>query len=343
MSIPVRIKRKKITPNTPNKDILRSSFHLKYIGENDYFGFNVDKNQLYTMGNFLVTHNCGKTILACHLAAGYLSMGLNVLYITLEMAEEKICQRIDMNLLGLDSDQLQALPRETFKKKIEKLQETTKGKLVVKEYGTGSAHVGHFRHLAHELRLKRGFIPDIIIVDYVNICASSRLKRSAGSAETSTFIKSVAEELRAWAVELNVPVWSPTQFNRDGYDNTDPSLKDIGESWGLAQTADFIINLVPSATLAKLKQIMIKQGKNRYYDEASNGRFIVGLDKDKMKFFNVEASAQLGLDDMEAGATTEQDEKLAISKRHGSEAYKPAYTINRFGKGDKKKFADIKV
>lgn len=284
----------------------------------------------------------GKTILSCHLAGHYLTMGLNVLYITLEMAEEKICQRIDMNLLGLDSDQLQALPRDVFKRKIEKLKETTKGKLIVKEYPTGGAHVGHFRHLAHELRLKKNFIPDIIIVDYVNICASSRLKRSAGSAETSSFVKSIAEELRAWAIEMNAPVWSPTQFNRDGFENTDPSLKDIGESWGLAQTADFIINLVPSSSLAKLKQIMIKQGKNRYYDEASNGRFILGLDKDKMKFYNVEASAQLGLDDMEAGEVSEHDEKLAISKKHGSEAHKPAYSIKRFGK-DKDKFKDIKV
>jgi replicative DNA helicase len=341
--IPVRLKRKYVKKNNPNKDILRSSFKINYVGIDNFYGFNLDGNKLYTMGNFLVTHNSGKTIFACHCAAHYLTMGLNVLYITLEMAEEKICQRIDMNLLGVDLDQLMAMPKENFLKRIDKLKETTQGKLVVKEYPTGGAHTGHFRHLANELKLKRNFIPDVIIVDYINICASSRLKRSSGSAETSAFIKSVAEELRAWGVEMNVPIWSPTQFNREGYENTDPSLKDIGESWGLAQTADFIMNLVPSSTLAKLKQIMIKQGKNRYFDEESNRRFILGLDKNKMKFFNVEASAQQGLADMEGDVPmTEEQERLAISKNHGSEAYKPGYTIKRFGK-DKKKFEDIKV
>lgn len=283
----------------------------------------------------------GKTIYTCHLAAHYLSMGLNVLYITLEMAEEKISMRIDMNLLGLDSDQLMALPRDIFKKKIQKLKDTTKGKLIVKEYPTGGAHVGHFRHLVNELRLKKEFKPDVIIVDYVNICASSKLKKSSGSAETSAYVQSVAEELRAWFIELNVPGWSPVQFNREGSDNSDPKVTNIGQSYGLAQTADLIISLVPSTTLAKLNQIMVIQAKNRYFDENYKKRFILGLDKNKMKFFNVEQAAQQGLDDMEAGLS-EQDEKLAISKAHGSEAYKPAYTINRFGK-NKDKFSDIKV
>ena len=252
--------------------------------------------------------------------------------------------RIDMNLLGLDSDQLMALPRDIFVKKLDKLKETTKGKLIVKEYPTGGAHVGHFRHLVNELRLKKGFKPDIVIVDYVNICASVRVKHvSTGSAEKSSYIQSIAEEIRAWSVELNSPIWSPIQFNRDGYDNTDPKLSDVGQSWGLAQTADLIVSLVPSITLAKLNQIMIIQGKNRYYDENFKRRFILGLDKNRMKFFNVEQAAQEGLDDMEAGALSEQDEKLAISKRHGSEQYKPAYTIKKFGKNQKEKFADIKV
>lgn len=287
----------------------------------------------------------GKTIFCCDLAADYLTRGMNVLYITLEMAEEKISQRIDMNLMDLDLDRLMSLPREVFVRKIEKLKETVKGKLIVKEYPTSAAHVGHFRHLIHELRIKKGFIPDVIIVDQINICASSKLKKSSGTAENSLYIKSIAEELRALAIENNVPLWSPNQFNRTGFDNSDPSLKDIGDSWGLAQTADLILTLVPSRELSKLKQMMIKQGKNRYYDDNYILKFLVGLDKDRMKFFDVEQSAQEGLDqgDVDYQPPSEHDEKLAISKKFGSEGYKSAYNIKRFGKENKKKFEGIKV
>jgi DnaB-like helicase C terminal domain len=211
-----------------------------------------------------------------------------------------------------------------------KVREAVKGKLIIKGYPTGSAHIGHFRHLANELKLKRNFKPTILIIDYINLCASSRLKRSAGSAETSYFIKSVAEEFRGFADELDVPLWTPTQFNREGYDNSDPNLTQVAESWGLPQTADFMCALIGGETLDKLKQRLVKQMKNRYADENENRKFVIGLDKPKMRFFNCEQAAQKGLEDSIEGESTD-------------DRFRTTATIKRFGQGNKDKFADIKM
>ncbi len=273
----------------------------------------------------------GKTIFLCHESAFYLTQGMNVLYITMEMADKKIAQRIDANLMGITIDELMALPHNIFTKKIQTIRNNTKGKYIVKEYPTGGAHSGHFRHLLNELKLKKAFKPDVIMVDYINICASSRLKKSAGSAETSYVIKSVAEELRSLAQELDIPIWTATQFNKEGFDSSDPSMTDVAESWGIPQTADFMFAMIGGDTFEKLKQRMIKQIKNRYADDHLTKKFVVGINKAKMQFYNVEESAQKGLDD--AGEpqpkTTEQD----------------GYTIRQFGKSkiDKKKFDNVKV
>lgn len=284
----------------------------------------------------------GKTIFLCHNAAHYLNMGLNVIYITMEMAEEKISQRIDANLMGITIDELMAIPKDVFQRKIEKIKDTTKGKLIVKEYPSGSAHAGHFRHLVHELKLKKGFVPDIVLIDYINICASSRLKKSAGAAETSYFIQSIAEEIRGLATELNVPIWSACQFTRSGYENSDPSLAQVAQSWGLPATADFMIGLVKSDTLEKLNQLMAKQLKNRYGPDSKIERFVVGVDKDRMKFYDVEQKAQSLLS--EDGEIDPQKEKLEISKKHGSVAYESGYQVRRFGKKPaKRNFDNIKM
>ena len=233
----------------------------------------------------------GKTLVMCDLTCGYLLQGFNVLYITMEMAEEKIAERVDANLLNVDLVDLVNLPKDLYMKKIENLKSKVTGKLIIKEYPTASASVINFRSLLAELNLKRNFKPDVIIVDYLNICASSRVKPS-NNINSYTYIKMIAEELRGMAVEYNVPLISATQVNRTGYSSSDVDLTDTSESFGLPATADFMFAIISTEDLEKLNQLMVKQLKNRYNDPTKNKRFVIGIDRAKMKLYNVEASAQ---------------------------------------------------
>jgi len=245
-----------------------------------------------TLNIVLAGTGVGKSLAMCHFAADNLRQGKNVLYITLEMAEEKIAERIDANLLDVQIDQIENLPRDTFKTKVSKIREKTQGKLIIKEYPTATAHVGHFRALLDELRMKKDFSPDSIYIDYLNICASSRMKGLGGSVNTYSYIKAIAEELRGLAVEFNVPIWSATQVTRSGFGNTDVELTDTSESFGLPATADLMFALISTEKLEGLNQLMIKQLKNRYNDPTQNKRFVVGIDRSKMRLYDVEESAQ---------------------------------------------------
>ena len=233
----------------------------------------------------------GKSLFMCHMAAGNLTDGKNVLYITLEMAEERIAERIDANLLNVSMEDLRSLPKDLYEQKISGVRDKTVGKLIIKEYPTAAAHAGHFRHLLNELRLKRSFNADIIYIDYINICASSRIKANAYT-NSYTHIKSIAEELRGLAVEKNVPIMSATQTNRGGFSNTDVELIDTAESFGLPATADFMIAIISTEDLDKLDQIAVKQLKNRYNDPTIYKKFVVGLDRSKMRLYDVEDNAQ---------------------------------------------------
>ena len=233
----------------------------------------------------------GKSLFMCHCATNNLAQGKNVLYITMEMAEEKIAERIDANLLNVTIDELALLPKDVYDKKIKRVKEKTTGKLIIKEYPTASAGAAHFRHLINELRIKRNFIPDIIYIDYLNICCSSRIK-SGSNVNSYTLIKSIAEELRGLAVEFAVPIVSATQTTRSGYGNSDVELTDTSESFGLPATADFMFALISSEQLESLNQIMIKQLKNRYNDPTIHKKFVVGVDRAKMRLYDVEQSAQ---------------------------------------------------
>jgi len=238
----------------------------------------------------------GKSLAMCHMASANLMDGKNVLYITMEMAEEKISERIDANLLNVTLDSLKNLSKDMYTKKIERVKGKTAGKLVVKEYPTAAAGVGHFRHLLSEMKLKKSFIPDIIYIDYLNICMSSRMK--AGSNVNSyTLIKAIAEEIRGLAVEKNVPIVSATQTTRSGYGSSDIDLTDTSESFGLPATADFMAALIVTEELDELGQIMVKQLKNRYGDPSTYKRFMLGIDRAKMRLFDVEQTAQEDLVD----------------------------------------------
>lgn len=238
----------------------------------------------------LATTGGGKSLVKCHIASTCLMYGKNVLYITMEMAEERIAQRIDANLLDIRVDELETMPKESYERKIERLKSKTTGRLIVKEYPTGSAHAGHFRHLINELRLKKNFKPDIIFIDYLNICASSRIK--GGNANSYSIVKSIAEELRGLAMEFGVPVITSSQFNRSAYGSGDVDLENTSESMGLAFTADCILALVTSEELDEMGQLMIKQLKNRWGDLSYYRKFVVGIDRSKMKIFNLEEGAQ---------------------------------------------------
>lgn len=247
-----------------------------------------------TLNIILAGTGVGKTMFMCHNAAGNLTHGKNVLYITMEMAEEEIAKRIDANLLNVTLDELMVWPRNTYKKKVEAVREMTVGKLLIKEYPTAAASAHHFRALLNELALKKNFRPDIIYIDYLNICASSRIKPGS-NVNSYTFIKSIAEELRGLAVEFKVPIVSATQTTRTGYASSDVDLTDTSESFGLPATADFMIALISTEELADMGQIMVKQLKNRYGDPNKNKRFVVGVDRAKMKFYDVEQGAQENL------------------------------------------------
>jgi replicative DNA helicase len=249
-----------------------------------------------TLNIALAGTGVGKSLFMCHVAAGAMSQGRNVLYITMEMAEEKIAERIDANLLNVALDDLMALPKDTYDKKVAKVKAKTTGKLIIKEYPTASASATHFRALLNELNLKKSFRPDIIFIDYLNICCSSRIK--AGSNVNSyTYVKSIAEELRGLAVEYGVPIVSATQTTRSGYTSSDPGLEDTSESFGLPATADLMFALITSEELEELGQIMVKQLKNRYNDPSYYKRFTIGVDRSKMKLYDVDQSGQDGLAD----------------------------------------------
>ena len=245
-----------------------------------------------TLNIALAGTGVGKSLFMCHCAAGVLNQGKNVLYITMEMAEERIDERIDAKLMNLPIESLGSISKHVFDDKIGKIAKASTGKLIVKEYPTGSAHTGHFRALLNELRLKKNFSPDMIYIDYLNICASSRMKGMSGSINSYTYIKAIAEELRGLAVEFNVPIVSATQTTRSGFSNTDVGLEDTSESFGLPATADLMFALISTEELEELGQIMVKQLKNRYNDLTKYKRFVIGIDRSRMKLYDVEESAQ---------------------------------------------------
>ena len=244
-----------------------------------------------SMTVLLATTGGGKSLLKCHFAANHLMYGKNVLYITMEMAEEEIGRRIDANIMDITLDELSECPRDVYEKRMGRYKTKTPGKLVIKEYPTGSAHAGHFRHLLNELRMKKGFVPDVVFVDYLNICASSRV-RGAAAANSYTLVKSIAEEIRGLAMEFNCAVVTSSQFNRDGYGNSDVDLTNTSESMGITHTADCILGIITSEHLDELGQVMLKQLKNRWGDLSYYRRFLVGIDRSKMKIYDLEESAQ---------------------------------------------------
>ena len=273
-----------------------------YHTKEDKIPFDLDLMNTITKGGVsrkslsvaLAGTGVGKTLFMTHCAAANLTAGLNVLYITMEMAEERIAERIDANLLDLTVDQLREVPRDVYEKRLGRVKKKSTGKLIVKEYPTASAGSNHFRHLLNELKLKRNFKPDMIYIDYLNICMSSRI-RMGGSVNSYTLIKAIAEELRGLAVEFNVPIMSATQTNRTGFSSSDLNLEDTSESFGLPATADFMFGLISTEELESLGQLMIKQLKNRWGDTNAHKRFVVGIDRSKMRLFDAEESAQQGL------------------------------------------------
>jgi replicative DNA helicase len=249
-----------------------------------------------TLNVALAGTGVGKSLFMCHVSAAAITQGKNVLYITLEMAEERIAERIDANLMNMTMEELGTVSKDIYDTRFERVLKKTKGKLIVKEYPTASAHAGHFQALIEELKIKRNFIPDMICIDYLNICASSRIKQGAG-VNSYTYIKSIAEELRGMAVVNNIPILSATQTTRGGYDNSDVGLTDTSESFGLPATVDFMFALISTEELEALGQIMVKQLKNRYNDPSYYKRFVIGVDRARMKLFDVENSAQANISD----------------------------------------------
>ena len=274
-----------------------------------------------TLNIALAGTGVGKSLFMCHVASSCLAQNQNVLYITLEMAEEKIAERIDANLLDVSIDDLHELPKDLYDSKMANLEKTTKGKLIIKEYPTASANVNHFRALLNELNLKRSFVPDIIFVDYLNICTSSRIK-TGSNVNSYTLIKSIAEELRGLAVENKLPIVSATQTTRAGYSSTDVGLEDTSESFGLPATADLMFAIISTEQMEEVGQILVKQLKNRYNDPTSNRKFVVGIDRAKMRLFDVSQAAQ---DELVDTGQTKDDT--------------PSFDIATGGKFNKKDFA----
>ena len=272
-----------------------------------------------TLNIALAGTGVGKSLFMCHVASSVLLQGRNVLYITCEMAEEKIAERIDANLLNINIQEITDLPHQMYEGKVTSLAQKTQGSLIIKEYPTASAHSGHFKGLLNELALKKSFRPDIIFIDYLNICASSRY-RANSNVNSYSYIKAIAEELRGLAVEANVPIVSATQTTRSGFASSDVDLTDTSESFGLPATADLMFALISTEELEGLNQIMVKQLKNRYNDPTINKRFVVGIDRAKMRLYDCEQSAQEDIVD------SGQEEE---------------YTFNE-GKTIKQKFAELK-
>ena len=271
-----------------------------------------------TLNVALAGTGVGKSLFMCHLASSFIQQGKNVLYITLEMAEERIAERIDANLLDVTIDELYEMPKQYYESKIEKLQRKVSGQLIIKEYPTAAAHTGHFKNLMDELALKKTFKPDVVFIDYLNICASSRFK--GGNISSYFYIKAIAEELRGMAVEYNVPIMSATQTTRAGYMSSDVGLEDTSESFGLPATADFMFALITNEELEALNQMKIKQLKNRYSDPATNRAFIIGVDRAKMRLYDVEQKAQQIVD-------SNQESKEEINKPQGPQ---PDDTYDKF-------------
>jgi len=263
-----------------------------------------------TLNIALAGTGVGKSLFMCHVAGAALSQGYNVLYITMEMAEERIAERIDANLLNIPMDQLQHVSKPLLTSKVDELASKTNGKLIIKEYPTGSAHTGHFRALLNELKLKRNFVPEMIFIDYLNICASSRMKGMGGSINSYTYIKAIAEELRGLAVEFDVPIVSATQTTRSGFTSSDPGLEDTSESFGLPATADLMFALISSEELEALGQIMVKQLKNRYNDPNYKKRFVLGIDRSRMRLYDVENAEEGVVDDSPAFDKSRTNERF---------------------------------
>ena len=268
-----------------------------------------------TLNICLAGTGVGKSLFMCHMASSALMMGKNVLYITLEMAEERIAERIDANIMNIPIKELPNVTKKDYTTKVERLKNKTKGKLIVKEYPTASAHVGHFRHLLQELDIKKDFQPDIIFIDYLNICASHRIRPGAG-ANSYTLVKSIAEELRGLAVEFDVPMVSATQTTRSGYGSTDIGLEDTSESFGLPATADLMFALITSDELEELDQLVVKQLKNRYNDPTIFKRFVIGIDRARMKLYDCEQEAQEELFD-----ANDNDDTPVFDRVRGAEKF----------------------
>ena len=269
-----------------------------------------------TLNICLAGTGVGKSLFMCHMASASLMMNKNVLYITLEMSEERIAERIDANILNIPMKEIPDLSKKMYSKKIDKIKDKTKGKLIVKEYPTAAAHVGHFRHLIQELGIKKDFKPDVIFIDYLNICASNRIRPGQG-ANSYTLVKSIAEELRGLAVEHDVPIMSATQTTRAGFGSTDIDLTDTSESFGLPATADFMFAMITSDELVELDQMVIKQLKNRYNDPTIFKRFVIGIDRSRMKLYDCEQEAQEELID-----SAVEDDETPVFDRGKNEKYK---------------------
>lgn len=295
-----------------------------------------------TLNVILASTGVGKTMFMTHNAAHHLSIGKNVLYITMEMAEERIAERIDANLMNVTIDELKELPKESFEKKISKIKAKTKGKLIIKEYPTGGANSAHFRHLLQELRIKRNFKPDVIYIDYLNICSSARMKMG-GSINSYLYVKAIAEELRGLAVEFDVPIISATQSNRDAYGSSDMGLDNTSESFALPATVDFMFGLISTEDLEGLNQIMVKQLKNRYDDINNYKRFVIGVNRGKMKFYDVEQSAQEDILDGPTKKNKYEDKPVMDNSDYGSrydEEDKMRFVTKRAGRKD---FSGLKL
>jgi hypothetical protein len=288
-----------------HEDEERIPFDLEYFNQ-------ITKGGLpnKTLNIALAGTGVGKSLFMCHMAGNVLTQGKNVLYITMEMAEERIAERIDANLLNIPLDQLQHITKEMLTSKVDKLASRTNGKLIIKEYPTGSAHTGHFRALLNELKLKKNFVPEMIFIDYLNICSSSRMKGMGGAINSYTYIKAIAEELRGLAVEFNVPLVSATQTTRSGFGSSDPGLEDTSESFGLPATADLMFALISSEELEAQGQIMVKQLKNRYNDPNNNKRFVIGIDKSRMRLIDEENGTEGVVNDVPTFDKTEMNQRF---------------------------------
>jgi replicative DNA helicase len=256
----------------------------------------------------------GKSLMMCHISAATLMQGKNVLYITMEMSEERIAERIDANLFNTPIQNLRSLDKATFDSRVQRIRDKTQGRLVVKEYPTGSAHAGHFRALIEELKAKKNFIPDLVVIDYLNICSSQRIRNSS-NANSYTIIKSIAEEIRAIAQEYKFPILTATQLNRGGIDSSDVEMTDTSESIGLVHSLDLYLALIRTEELDQLNQVLVKQLKNRYGDPNMYKRFVVGLDASRMKFYDVEQSAQKNISD--SGKQEEDDAPMFDNSKFG--------------------------